>query len=76
MATKTVRGVDERLFRRVKGRAAEKGISIGEALNAAMNEWVAEEEDAEMHLADLEPTDWGEENKTLSEDADDVLYGR
>ncbi len=35
-----IRNLDESLYRRVAGRAAERGINIGEAINEAMALWL------------------------------------
>ncbi|MDY6769708.1 MAG: hypothetical protein SVU88_01920 [Candidatus Nanohaloarchaea archaeon] len=73
MVTKTIRGVDEELFNRFKSKAAEEGVTVGEAVNMAMLEWLSEE--AEVSIMELEPVSWGEETANLSENVDAALYG-
>lgn len=71
---KTIRNVDEALFEEAKKVAREKGLTVGEAVNEALANWINSQEDPELSIMDLEPLRLGTE-KNLSESYEEELYG-
>jgi plasmid stability protein len=75
---RTIRNLDEAVFRTLKARAAIEGKTVGEAVNEAMAAYVARPvgaAQAAKRLSDLAPTDLGAGTETLSDDIDAVVYG-
>ncbi len=78
MTSKTIRSIDERVFRDLKGEAARKGIPVGEAVNEALRLWVAENRRRSTHkrsLLKMQASDWGEGTENSSTEIDETLYG-
>lgn len=73
----TIRNLDERAYRALKARAALSGRTIGEAVNEAIQLYLARPTGFPRtgSLADLEPRDYPEGNERLSEQVDAVVYG-
>ena len=69
----SVRDVSEDVFRQFKSAAKRQDLKIGDALTAAMESWL-EEQQEKKDLTELKPEDWGDEGET-SEEIDDILYG-
>jgi hypothetical protein len=73
----SVKNVDEDTFREFKAQAVKSGLKIGGALTLAMQEWLEKsEKKPKRSLLDLKPWDWGPGTERLSEEADDILYGK
>jgi len=70
---KTIRNIDNDLFKKLKKRAQDMDLTVGEALNRAMVDWLNNNQDPEVDINDLEPLNLGEEN--LSENYEEELYG-
>jgi phenylpyruvate tautomerase PptA (4-oxalocrotonate tautomerase family) len=71
--SKTIRGIDEEVFREFKARAKSEDRTIGEAVTEAMVEWLNRDDD--VSIDDFEAWDWGEGTENLSEDYEKELYG-
>jgi len=73
----TVRGVDDRVFRKFKAKAVEEDMKLGEALTQAMELWIrhVEERRLKARLLDIKPFSWGEGSEKTSTQLDEVLYG-
>lgn len=69
--SKTIRGIDDEVFRRFKARVKSKDRNIGEALTEAMINWLDTEE--KKDFSDYPAWNWGSEN--LSQDYEEELYG-
>ena len=75
---KTIRNLDEAVFRTLKARAATEGKTVGEAVNEAMAAYVARPSSSThsaMRLSSLRPMDLGPGTETLSDDIDAIVYG-
>ncbi len=71
----TIRNIDPFIYKKLKARASEEGISIGEAVNKAVGQWLNFEKKKEKSIRDIKPEHFGYYNKNLSEEIDSVLYG-
>lgn len=72
----TIRGLDEKLYRRAKARAAMEGIPVGRAVNEALRRWLASTGRRRTRtILELRPRSLGKGNERLSEEIDKVLYG-
>ncbi|PSG99395.1 MAG: hypothetical protein BRC29_04725 [Nanohaloarchaea archaeon SW_7_43_1] len=71
--SKTIRGLDEKVFQEFKAQAKSEGMTIGEAVTEAMVDWLDREE--KISMDSLEAWDWGENTEKLSEDYEEELYG-
>ena len=78
----TIRNIDERLYRSLKARAAGEGRSIGEVLNDAIREYLLSRKiqrgkrRSRPGFLDLGPVDLGPGTERLSDEIDELLYGR
>jgi plasmid stability protein len=74
---RTIRNLDEDVYRRLKARAALRGTTVGELMNEAIRAWLARPESGpgRRSLSDLEPEPYPEGNERLSEEIDAVAYG-
>lgn len=74
---RTIRNLDEDVYRRLKVRAALRGSTVGELVNEALRAWLARPDDApgRLSLADLRPEPYPERNERLSDEVDAVVYG-
>ena len=72
----TIRNLDARVYRRLRQRATAAGLTVGEAMNAAMRAWLARPEPGKTgSLRDLEPRAFPKGNERLSEEIDRIVYG-
>lgn len=72
----TVRNLDERVYRRLRARAAAAGVTVGEVLNEAMRAWLTRPDNTKTSsLRDLVPEAYPDGNERLSEDIDAHAYG-
>lgn len=73
----TVRNLDEKAYRALKARAALLGLTVGEAMNAAIRAFLARPESQPRRgsLRDLAPQAYPPGNERLSEDIDRIVYG-
>jgi len=74
---RTIRNLDEDVYRQLKARAALRGTTVGELMNEAIRVWLARPEGGpgRRSLADLHPEPYPEGNERLSEEIDAVAYG-
>lgn len=70
----TVRDVDKDVFREFKADAMRQGLTIGGALNIAMEKFRTQLGN-KRKFTSLKPVDWGKGTEHLSEEVDKVLYG-
>lgn len=74
----TIRGVDEKVFRKFKGEAVKEGTKLGGAVTKAMKSWLdtrGKENRHEKSLLELKPFDWGPGTEKSSAEIDETLYG-
>lgn len=73
----TIRNLDEKAYRALKARAALLGITVGEAVNAAIRAFLTRPESQPKRgsLRDLAPEPYPRGNERLSEEIDDIVYG-
>lgn len=74
----SIRGVDERIFRRFRAKTIEKRMRAGEALTMAMMNWLQDENRKRLNPANLlklKPFDWGKHTEKTSKEIDKILYG-
>ena len=78
----TIRNIDDGLYKSLKAQAASEGRAIGEVLNDAIREYLFTRKvrrrkgRVKPGFLDLEPVDFGPGNEHLSEEIDQILYGR
>ncbi len=74
---RTIRNLDDDVYRQLKARAALRGATVGELMNEALRAWLARPEGGpgRHSLADLEPEPYPDGNERLSEEIDAVAYG-
>lgn len=73
----TIRNLDERSYRKLKARAALSGMTVGEAVNAAIRSYLARPDTLPRTgtLRDITPEPYPEGNERLSSEIDLVVYG-
>jgi hypothetical protein len=74
----SVRNMNPRLYKQLKAFALEKNISVGDALNAAIEGLLKQKSERKknlMLLLKIKPTDWGKGSENSSTEIDEVLYG-
>ena len=74
---RTIRNLDEDVYRQLKARAALRGTTVGELMNKAIRAWLARPESrpGRRSLADQKPEPYPDGNERLSEEIDAVAYG-
>lgn len=71
----TIRNLDERLYRQLRARAKAAGITVGEAINAAMRAYLASPDLPKgSSLRALVPQAYPKGNERLSEEIDARVY--
>ena len=71
----TIRNISQSLFKRLKAKALEEDISIGAALNNAIEEWTSEKHRKKNDLGGLlkiKPFDWGKGTENTSTEIESV----
>jgi len=73
----TVRNLDAQAYRQLKAQAALQGMTLGEALNAAIRAWVTGSGSParSRSLRDLRSQSWGPGTEKASEQVDQILFG-
>ena len=73
---KTIRNLDEKIFRKAKAQAAIRGKTVGEFLNRALSSYLERSDllPKRRSLRDLVPERYGASNRRLSEEIDAVVY--
>ena len=74
----TIRNLDDRIYRKLKARAALTGKTIGEAMNDAIRAYLARPDMMPKtgSLRDLIPEAFPAGNERLSTEIDQIVYGR
>ena len=70
----TIKDIDDLLFNELKIKASQEGISIDEAVNRALRQWVNPEKKAKRSILEIRLEHFGYNNRNLSEEHDDILY--
>ncbi len=70
----TIRNIDPFVYKKLKTKAAEEGISIGEAVTKAISEWLGLPKKKKRSIIEIKPEHFGHQYRNLSEEIDDVLY--
>ena len=74
----SVRNLNPRLYKRLRAFALQENISVGDALNAAIERLLSQKGERKkdpMLLLKIKPTDWGKGSENSSTEIDEVLYG-
>lgn len=72
----TIRNLDPSVYRRLRARARAAGITVGEAVNAAMRAYLSAPDVAKRgSILDLIPEPYPKGNERLSEEVDSIVYG-
>ncbi len=70
----TIRNLDPLVYKKLKTRAAQEGISIGEAVTKAISEWLGLPGKKKRSIIEIKPEHFGPRYRNLSEEVDEVLY--
>jgi hypothetical protein len=74
-----VRNANKQVYKRFKQKAVEEEMSIGTALNEAMEQWLEAKESRKKpdprNLLKAKPVDFGKGSENLSTTLDEILYG-
>ena len=70
----TIRNIDPFIYKKLKTKAAQEGISIGEAVTMAVSEWLGVSKKKKRSIIDIKPEHFGRQYRNLSEEIDEVLY--
>lgn len=70
----TIRNIDPFIYKKLKTKAAQEGISIGEAVTMAVSEWLGISKKKKRSIIDIKPEHFGKQYRNLSEEIDEVLY--
>lgn len=72
----TIRNLDESVYRAMRLRAKSSGLTVGEAVTAAMRAYLSRPDPVKSgSLRDLVPEPWPAGSEHSSEDVDAVVYG-
>ncbi len=71
----TVKEVDQKTFQELKAAAIKSKLTVGAALNIAIETWLSSLRKTKGKLSELKPTDWGPGTEHTSEEIDEILYG-
>jgi len=69
----TIRNIDPFVYKKLKTKAAQEGISIGEAVTRALSEWLGLPK-KKKSIIEIKPEHFGDLHRNLSEEIDEVLY--
>ncbi len=74
----TIRNLDARLYRALRARAARDGRTVGALINEAVRAYLSKRQPTPgaPRLFDLQAEDYPAGNERLSEQIDEILYGR
>lgn len=73
----TVRDLNEAVFRKFKGKAAERGMKMGAAVTRAMQLFIAQEAQKQVRKAGtIRLSDLTKGSDSTSEEIDSLLYGK
>lgn len=71
----TVRDLNDEVFRRFKGRAAERGMKMGEAVTQAMQLFIARDAQKSKRQALKRLQERGKPTDATSKEIESLLYG-
>ena len=72
----SVRDVNRKIFNEFKAKTIKEGMTLGQALNLVMMEWLDEEKEIPKEsLLKLKPFKWGKGTEKISEEIDKIIYG-
>ena len=71
----TIRNIDPSVYKSLKAKATTDGITIGEAINRAVREWLNLDLKKHNSFLDVKPEHFGKQHVYLSEEIDEILYG-
>ena len=72
----TIRDINENSFRKLKAKAAEENMKIGNAVTQAIEAWLqARERKQKGKLGSIKITTWGKGSEHSSAEVDKILYG-
>ena len=71
----TIRNIDPFVYKSLKAKATADGITIGEAINKAVREWLNINPKKHKSILDIKPEHFGKQYMHLSEEIDETLYG-
>lgn len=72
----TVRDVNPQVFQEFKAAAVDNGMRLGIALTLAMEKLRSELLRKKFKFTSLKPVDWGKGTERVSEEVDQILYGK
>jgi plasmid stability protein len=74
---RTIRNIDDKIYRALKARAALAGKTVGEMVNEALEAYLARPDlyTKRGSLNDLKPEKYPRGNERLSENIDKIVYG-
>ncbi len=70
----TIRNIDPFVYKKLKTKAAEEGISVGEAVTKAISEWLGLSTKKKRSIIEIKPEHFSTQYRNLSEKIDEVLY--
>lgn len=72
----TIRDVDPEVFREFKAETVRRGLTLGAAMNLAMEKFRSELRKKRPRFTSLaKPMHWGKGTEHVSEEVDAILYG-
>ncbi|MEA1992892.1 MAG: hypothetical protein U9N35_00635 [Euryarchaeota archaeon] len=73
----TIRNIDDKTFHELKVEATKERVTVGQATTQAIKLWLKtkREKGKKRSLKEIKPISFGKENKKLSEEIKEVLYG-
>ena len=71
----TVRDLNEEIFRKFKGKAAERGMKMGTAVAHAMKLFIENEVAVQVKKPMPKPARWSGARDSTSKEIDSLLYG-
>ncbi len=72
----SIRNVNDGVFKEFKAETVKRGMTLGQALTIAMEEWLDEEkENPKLRITDLKPFNWGKGTENTSKEIDKIVYG-
>ncbi len=72
------KGMDKEVFNKFKKEAKVQGLTVDGALTEAMILWVLKKDEVKIkrNFLDLKPKSWGKGSERVSEQVDEILYGK
>lgn len=75
--TTTIRNLDKKLFAEFRAEAVKDGMTVSEALEMAIYQWLGKKKakKQKLNILNIKPVDWGKGTEKTSEEIDKILYG-